>query len=131
MLKFFSGRKRSRNALLLVFVGVMALSLVGFFSAWSGGAAGLLRGAGGNDTVIAQVGSYEITAKELKDQLTTFGQQIAQGQGKTKQDDLSTLYGLYGQQVLDSLIRQKLILYEADRLSLDATDNEVQRSEER
>ena len=126
MLKFFSWRKRSRNALLLVFVGVMALSLVGFFSAWSGGAAGLLRGAGGNDTVIAQVGSYEITAKELKDQLTTFGQQIAQGQGKTKQDDLSTLFGLYGQQVLDSLIRQKLILYEADRLSLDATDNEVQ-----
>jgi peptidyl-prolyl cis-trans isomerase D len=126
MLKFLRGRKRSRNALLLVFVGVMALSLVGFFSAWSGGAAGLLRGAGGNDTVIAKVGGYEITAKELKDQLTTFGQQIAQGQGKTKQDDLSTLYGLYGQQVLDSLIRQKLILYEADRLSLDATDNEVQ-----
>jgi peptidyl-prolyl cis-trans isomerase D len=126
MLKFLSGRKRSRNALLLVFVGVMALSLVGFFSAWSGGAAGLLRGAGGNDTVIAKVGSYEVTAKELKDQLTSFGQQVAQGQGKTKQDDLSTLFGLYGQQVLDGLIRQKLILYEAERLSLDATDNEVQ-----
>jgi peptidyl-prolyl cis-trans isomerase D len=126
MLKFLRGRKRSRNALLLVFVGVMALSLVGFFSAWSGGAAGLLRGAGGNDTVVAKVGSYEVTAKELKDSLTSFGQQIAQGQGKTKQDDLATLYGLYGPQVLDSLIRQKLILYEADRLSLDATDSEVE-----
>jgi len=126
MLKFLRGRKRSRNALLLVFVGVMALSLVGFFSAWSGGAAGLLRGAGGNDTVVAKVGSYEVTAKELKDQLTYFGQQVAQGQGKTKQEDLATLYGLYGPQVLDSLIRQKLILYEADRLSLDATDSEIE-----
>jgi peptidyl-prolyl cis-trans isomerase D len=126
MLSFLRGRKRSRNALLLIFVGVMALSLVGFFSAWSGGAAGLLQGAGGTDTVIAKVGSYEVTAKELKDQLTSFGQQVAQGQGKTKQEDLSTLYALYGQQVLDSLIRQKLILYEADRLSLGATDGEVQ-----
>ena len=126
MLKFLRGRKRSRNALLLIFVGVMALSLVGFFSAWSGGAAGLLRGAGGSETVVAKVGSYEVTAKELKDSLTNFGQQVSQGQGKTKQDDLATLYGLYGPQVLDNLIRQKLILYEADRLSLDATDNEVQ-----
>ena len=69
MLKFLRGRKRSRNVLLLVVVGVMTLSLGLFFSAWSGGAAGLLRGAGGNDTVVAKVGSYEVTAKELKDQL--------------------------------------------------------------
>jgi peptidyl-prolyl cis-trans isomerase D len=126
MLKFLGGRKRSRNAVLLIFVGIMALSLVGFFSAWSGGAAGILRGSGGSDTAIAKVGSYEVTTKELKNALTSFGQQIAQGQGQSRQDDLKTLYDLYGQQVLDSLIRQKLILYEADQLTLGASDSEVQ-----
>lgn len=126
MLKFLGGRKRSRNAVLLVFVGIMALSLVGFFSAWSGGAAGILRGSGGTDTAIAKVGGYEVTAKELKNALNSFGQQMSQGQGQTRQDDLKTLYDLYGQQVLDGLIRQKLILYEADQLNLGASDSEVQ-----
>lgn len=126
MLKFLGGRRRSRNALLLIFVGLMALSLVGFFSIGSGGAAGILRGTGGSDTPIAKVGGYEITTKELKNALTSFGQQIAQGQGQSRQDDLKTLYELYGQQVLDSLIRQKLILYEADQLNLGASDSEVQ-----
>src|SRR5947207_2831594 len=126
MLKFLGGRKRSRNAVLLIFVGIMALSLVGFFSAWSGGAAGILRGTGGSDTAVAKVGSYEVTTKELKDALMRFGQQIAQGQGQSRQDDLRTLYGMYGQQVLDELIRQKLVLYEADKLNLGAGDAEVQ-----
>lgn len=126
MLKFLGGRKRSRNAVLLVFVGLMALSLVGFFSAWSGGAAGILRGTGGSDTAIAKVGSYEVTTKELKDALMRFGQQIAQGQGQSRQDDLNTLYQMYGTQVLDELIRQKLVLYEADQLNLGAGDAEVQ-----
>jgi peptidyl-prolyl cis-trans isomerase D len=126
MLKFLGGRKRSRNAVLLIFVGIMALSLVGFFSAWSGGAAGILRGTGGSDTPVAKVGSYEVTTKELKNALTAFGQQVAQGQGQSRQDDLKTLYEMYGQQVLDNLIRQKLILYEADQLNLGASDNEVQ-----
>lgn len=127
MLKFLGGRRRSRNALLLIFVGLMALSLVGFFSIGAGGAAGILRGSGGSDTAIAKVGGYDVTTKELKNALISFGQQIAQGQGQSRQDDLKTLYELYGTQVLDSLIRQKLILYEADQLNLGASDNEVQK----
>jgi peptidyl-prolyl cis-trans isomerase D len=127
MLKFLSGRKRSRNALLLLFVGILALSLVGLFSvAVSGGAAGLFRGASGSDTVIAKVGSYDITVKEFKDSLAAFGQQISQGQGRQGAMDPKTTYDLYGKQVLDSLIRQKLMLYEADRLALGAADSEVQ-----
>ena len=126
MLKYLGGRRRSRNALLLIFVGLMALSLVGFFSIGSGGAAGILRGTGGSDTAVAKVGNYQVTTQELKNALASFGQQIAQGQGQSRQDDLRTLYELYGQQVLDNLIRQKLILYEADHLNLGASDNEVQ-----
>jgi peptidyl-prolyl cis-trans isomerase D len=126
MLKFLGGRKRSRNAVLLVFVGLMALSLIGFFSIGSGGAAGILRGTGGSDSAVAKVGSYELTSKELTDALRSFGQQVAQGQGQNRQDDLKTLYEMYGTQVLDSLIRQKLVLYEADQLNLGASDSEVQ-----
>lgn len=127
MLKFLRGRKKSRNALLLIFVGVLTLSLVGLFSVVvSGGGAGLFRGAGGSDTVIARVGSYEVTVQELKDALTNFGQQVAQGQARSRPDDMSTLYDMYGQQVLDGLVRQKVILYEAELLKLGAAGAEVQ-----
>lgn len=126
MLKFLRGRKRSRNAVLLIFVGIMALSLVGFFSAWSGGASGLLRGTGGSDSAVAKVASYQVTVKELKDALNSFSQQIAQGQGKAKAEDTANTYALYGTQVLDNLIRQKVVLYEANRLNLAASDSEMQ-----
>jgi peptidyl-prolyl cis-trans isomerase D len=127
MLKFLSGRKRSRNLLLIFFVVVMTLSLIGLFSvAVSGGASGLFgTKAGGSDTTIAKVGSYDVTLKEFKDSLTGFSRQISQGQGRPGVQSLTATYALYGQQVLDNLVREKLIQYEADRLSLNATDEEV------
>lgn len=127
MLKFFRGRKRSRNVLLLIFVGILTLSLVGLFGVVvSGGAGGLFRGTGGSDSAVATVANYEITVKELKDKLNEFSQQIAQGQGKNQRQDPAMVFSLYGTQVLDSLIRQKVILYEAGRLNLQASDSEVQ-----
>ncbi len=125
MLKFLRGRKRTRNAVLVIFIGLLTLSLVALFSA-SGSGAKMLGGAAGSDTVIAKVGSYRVTVQDLKDALTNFGQQIAQGQGRTQKQDMSTLFDMYGSQVLDGLVRQKLILYEAEALSLGASDTEVQ-----
>lgn len=86
----------------------------------------MLSGATGNETVIAKVGSYEITVQDLKDALSNFGTQIAQGQGRNQRLDLGTLYQQYGVQVLDGLIRQKLILHQAEELNLGASDSEVQ-----
>jgi peptidyl-prolyl cis-trans isomerase D len=127
MLKFFRGRKRSRNALLLFFVGVLTLSLVGLFSVVvSGGGAGLFRGASGDDAVVAKVAGYEVTMKDLKDSLTSFGQQISQGQGRSARPDIRTTYAQFGPQVLEGLISDKLVLHEANRLNLEATDEEVQ-----
>ena len=125
MLKFLRGRKRTRNAVLVIFIGLLTLSLVALFSA-SGSGAKMFGGAVGSDTAIARVGSYEVTAQDLKAALTNFGQQISQGQGRQAKQDLSTLYDMYGPQVLDGLIRQKLILYQAERLNLGASDSEVQ-----
>jgi peptidyl-prolyl cis-trans isomerase D len=125
MLKFLRGRKRTRNAVLIIFIGLLTISLVALFSA-SGSGAKMLSGGTGSDTTIAKVGSYEVTVRDLKDALTNFGQQVAQGQGRTRGQDLNTLYQMYGPQVLDGLIRQKLILYLAEGMNLGASDNEVQ-----
>ncbi|HST20627.1 MAG TPA: SurA N-terminal domain-containing protein [Blastocatellia bacterium] len=127
MLKFLKGRKRTRNAFLLFFVGVLTLSLVGLFSVVvSGGGAGLFGIAGGNDTTVAKVGGYEVTLKEYKDALSNFGQQIAQGQGRPRGQGIAETYAQFGPQVLDNLIAQRVILYEASRLSLGATDAELE-----
>ena len=125
MLKFLRGRKRTRNAVLIIFIGLLTISLVALFSA-SGSGAKMLGGATGSDTTIAKVGSHEVTVRDLKDALTNFGQQIAQGQGRTRGQDLNTLYEMYGPQVLDSLIRQKLIVYLSEGMNLGASDSEVQ-----
>jgi len=124
MLKFLRGRKRARNAVLIVFIGLLTLSLVALFSASNG--AKMFGGTAGSDTAIAKVGSYDVTVQDLKDALMNFGQQISQGQGRNAKQDLATLYSMYGTQVLDGLIRQKLILYQAEALNLGASDNEVQ-----
>ncbi|HKP13098.1 MAG TPA: SurA N-terminal domain-containing protein, partial [Blastocatellia bacterium] len=128
MLKFLSGRKRSRNLFLIFFVIIMTLSLVGLFSvAVSGGAAKLFGNkSGGSDTTVAKVGGYDVTLKEFKDALTSFSRQISQGQGRSGMQSLTATYALYGQQVLDNLVREKLVQYEADRLSLNATDEEIE-----
>jgi peptidyl-prolyl cis-trans isomerase D len=124
MLKFLRGRKRTRNAVLIVFIGLLTLSLVALFSASNG--AKMFGGSAGSDTAIAKVGSYDVTVQDLKDSLMNFGQQISQGQGRNTKQDLATLYSMYGTQVLDGLIRQKLILYQAEALNLGASDSEVQ-----
>ncbi len=125
MLKFLRGRKRTRNAVLVIFIGLLTLSLVALFSA-SGGGAKMLGGTAGGDTAIAKVGPYEVTVQDLKDALTNFGQQISQGQGRNAKQDMGTMFEQYGMQVLDGLIRQKLVLYQADTLNLGASDSEVE-----
>jgi peptidyl-prolyl cis-trans isomerase D len=124
MLKFLSRRKRSIKIFLWGFIVLLALGLIGFFTpAWKG-----LSGSADDSSVVAKVGSFEITVKEYRDALSRYGQQIAQGQGAVRQDSPAKVYELYGEQVLEELVRQKVILYEADRLNLQTTDSEVQKS---
>src|SRR5882672_3294124 len=103
MLKFLSKRKRSRKALLIAFVALLAIGLISFFG--PGLKRDVVGSSTGSDTVIAKVASYEITLRELNDGLSAFGQQMAMGQGTTRVDDATTIYRLYGPQVLDSMIR--------------------------
>lgn len=122
MLKFLSKRKRSSKLLLLVFIGLLVVGLVGFFGpSWTS-----LSGSSADDTVVAKVGNYEITLKEYRSQLAAFGQQMAMGQGQGRRETPEKIYASFGPQVLDNLIRQKLIVYAADQANIQTTDKEVQ-----
>ncbi len=126
MLKFLSGRKRSRNAFLVFFIGVLTLSLIGLFSVVVGGGASGLFGATGDNAAVAKVGSYKVTVKELRDALNSFGQEVARGQGRVGGPDPNSIDKETRSQVLDQLIKRKVILYEAERLNIGATDEDVQ-----
>lgn len=122
MLRFLGKRNRSRNALLIFFVAVLAIGLViAFVPTFSN----VFSGEVGSDATVADVVGYEITVKEFRDALALRGQQISRSQGASRQDSPATVYALYGQQVLDDLIRQKLVRYHADELNLFTTDDEV------
>ncbi len=124
MLKFLSKSKRSRNAFLILFVVVLAISLVGLFSVALFKNTSIFGGASGSDATVAKVVGARITAKEFKDELAAFGRQVSQGQSRG--EDPAMLSEMYGQTVLDRMIRSKLVGYEAERLNLLATDEEVQ-----
>jgi peptidyl-prolyl cis-trans isomerase D len=123
MLKFLSKRKRSRKILLLAFVVLLAVGLIGFFGP---GMSTGISGTAGNETVVAEVAGADVTLRELRDALTAYSSQVAMGQGTTKVDDPSTIYRIYGPQILDNLIRDKVIQHEAEERNIGATDREVQ-----
>jgi peptidyl-prolyl cis-trans isomerase D len=124
MLKFLSKRKRSRNLLLYFFVLLLTVGLIGFFSVAVSGEHGWFSGATSDDKPVAKVVGYDITVKDLNNQLKAFGQQMSSG-GPSSGMDPASLYGIYGTQVMDGLIRQKIEQYEADQIGLMATDDEV------
>ncbi len=124
MLKFLSRRNRSRNALLIVFVAVLTVGMIGFFVPGMNPLSG--SSSADDDNIVATVLNREITVKELRSTLNAYGQQMAQGQGAIKQVDLSTIYGIYGPQVMDGLIRKHITQYEAEQNHITATESEVQ-----
>jgi len=124
MLKFLSKRKRSRNLLLYGFVFLMTIGLIGFFSFAVSGEKSWLGGDATSDSTVAKVVNNKITVKELTDSLNAFGRQISSG-GPSNFSDASSVYDVYGTQVLDGLIKQKLVQYEADQIGLAATDDEI------
>ncbi len=124
MLKFLSRRKRTARTFLWGIILVLALGMLGLFTiVWQQSST-----SADDDSVVARVGSFDITVKEYRDALSRYGQQLAQGQGAVRRDSPARVFELYGEQVLEELVRQKIILYEADRLNLQTTDTEVQEN---
>ncbi|HEY9285603.1 MAG TPA: SurA N-terminal domain-containing protein [Pyrinomonadaceae bacterium] len=115
MLKQMSRMKRTNKYILLIFAGLMALSLVLFYApSRNQGAAA----AASNTEVVARVRGDEITVGDLNRQKEAYAQQFG------GQISLAQL-GLSERTMLSGLIRGKVVAQEAERLGLSASDAEV------
>src|SRR6267143_976667 len=118
MLKQLSRFERTSKVLILGFVGLMAVSLVLFFSPNSGSSA--LEPTKSTE-VLATIGGAEITVgdfatqkQNIKAQFSRFGGQVS-----------LTQMGYTDDRILDGLIQKKVALQEAQRLGLGASEAEV------
>lgn len=118
MLKQLSKLERTRNILILGFVGIMAISLVLFFRPNSGSArlepsksTEVLATVGGDDIT---VGDFVTQKQNIQQQFSRFGGQISLMQ-----------MGYTDERILSGLILKKLTVQEAERLGLGASEAEV------
>ncbi|HLL74364.1 MAG TPA: peptidyl-prolyl cis-trans isomerase [Pyrinomonadaceae bacterium] len=115
MLKQISRMKRANKYVLVIFAGLMGLSLV-FFYAPSRNQG--LASAASNNEVLARVRGDEVTVGDLNRQKEAYQQQFG------GQISLAQL-GLNDRSMLNGMIRGKIVAQEAERLGLAASDAEV------
>ncbi len=118
MLKQLSKLERTRNILILGFVGIMAVSLVLFFRPNSGSAR--LEPSKSTE-VLATVGGDEITVGDFVTQKQNIQQQFSRFGGQISLIQM----GYTDDRILDGLILKKLTVQEAERLGLGASETEI------
>src|SRR2546428_223215 len=118
MLKQLSKLERTRNVLILGFVGLMAVSLVLFFRPNSGSSQ--IEPTRSSE-VLAAVGGEEITVGEFATQKQRIQQQFSQFGGQISLMQM----GYTDEKILDGLILKKVAVLEARRLGLGASEGEV------
>src|SRR5438874_914116 len=118
MLKQLSKLERTRNVLILGFVGLMAVSLVLFFRPNSGSSQ--IEPTRSSE-VLAAVGGEEITVGEFATQKQRIQQQFSQFGGQISLMQM----GYTDEKILDSLMLKKVAVLEAGRLGLGASEGEV------
>jgi peptidyl-prolyl cis-trans isomerase D len=118
MLKQLSRLERTRNILILGFVGLMAISLVLFFRPNSGSSrveptksSEVLATVGGEEITVAAFASQK---QNLQAQFSRFGGQISLAR-----------MGYTDEKILDGLISKKVVSQEAERLGLGASETEI------
>jgi peptidyl-prolyl cis-trans isomerase D len=123
MLRFFAKLERSRSALLLSFCALLLVGLIAFYIPNSslGPGVGAVRSSA-DDTVVAKVGSQEITLKEYRGALANM--LSAFGRGNSLPLGIAKSIG-YDKQALDQLISERLVIEEGRELNLTGTDREV------
>ncbi len=122
MLRFFARLERSRNIVLLAFCGLLLIGLTVLFiptESYSPNAGGR---SSEDNTVIAKVGSEEITLKEYKSAFQTL--LSTYGRGNALPLTVGKNLGL-DKQALDQLIATRLVIDQARDLNLTGTDREV------
>jgi len=123
MLRFFAKLERSRNFVLLIFCALLLIGLIAFYipNQYLGPGLGPTRSSE-NGTVIAKVGSQEIT---LKDYQATLSAMLSNfGRGNSIPLSIARSIG-YDKQAMDQLISKCLILDQGNELNLTGTNSEV------
>src|SRR4028118_644444 len=118
MLKQFSRMERTRNWLIITFAILMAVSLMLFYAP---GSNQVNANPATNTEVLAQVNRDETTVADL------YRQKQATQQRFGGQFSLAQI-GFTDKAMLDDLVRNKIIAQEARRLSLGASDAEVNKA---
>ncbi|MCG3160045.1 MAG: Chaperone SurA [Acidobacteria bacterium] len=123
MLRFFAKLERSRSFVLLIFCALLLIGLIAFYIPNDplGMGAGTARSSE-DKTVIAKVGSQEITLKEYRSMLATMLSTF--GRGNSLPLSIARSIG-YDKQALDQLISSRLVIDQAYNLNLAGTDREV------
>ena len=112
MFNLFRSRDKSVRILLGVLLGLVALSMVTYLIPGGPGAGG----AAGDNTVVAKVGSESVTAQEV-------GKAI---QNMTRNRQLPPeLLSIYVPQIINQIINERAMAYEADRLGLKVSAEET------
>lgn len=116
MLKLFSRLEKTRSLIIVLFAALLVVGLVvaGVFTRTAATVANPFK----NRETLASVNGEDITVADLalrkKMRESQFGGQITLAQ-----------LGLTDERILDELVRQKIMVQEADRLGLKASDAEV------
>ena len=118
MLKQLSRFERTSKVLILGFVGLMAVSLVLFFRPNSGSSS---LEPTKSTTVLATVGGAEITVGDFATQKQNIQTQFSRFGGQVSLIQM----GYTDERILDGLISRKVIVQEAARLGLGASETEV------
>ncbi|MDT4955996.1 MAG: peptidyl-prolyl cis-trans isomerase [Acidobacteriota bacterium] len=109
MLKYLSKMERTRSLIIVGFAVLMAVSLVVFYAPARNATSGASQGT----EVLATVGSDDITVGDVTNSLVTQG------------GDPSMMNRQIADMLLKSLIQRRVIVQEAKRLGLTASDAEV------
>lgn len=117
MIRFLQTKGKVQRVLLVGFLAIVCITLV--ISLVPGGISGDELGEGGDPNVLATVGSQEVTLREVQMQARNMArQQFPRGFPPQ-------LMPFFMQRAADSLILQNVVLEEAKRLGLEATDQEL------
>src|SRR5262245_44227591 len=123
MLRFFSKLERSRNFVLLIFCALLLIGLIAFYipTQYLGPGLGPTRSSD-DKTVIAKVGSQEITLKEYRTILASLLSSLS----RDGSIPISIARSIgFDKQAIDQLISKRLILDQGSELNLIGTNSEV------
>ncbi len=114
MFNLFRSREKSVRIILTVMLGLVALSMVTYLIPGSGSSYG--SGTTGDTTVVAEIGRDGLTAQEVSRNISNM----------TRNRQLPPeLLSVYVPQIVNQMINERMMVYEAGRLGIEVSDAET------